>query len=119
MDELLDLALSRYRLHDLQANKDAAEKLWDAWERIKTLEPPGSDDKRASTTALLDLVAHEPSFRELLETEAIALRDIGNDYRIRHHETNRTSLDDPAQVDYFFERLWAMIRLVLRKSGRM
>ena len=55
---------------------------------------------------------------QLLNTEAQALTKIGNDYQIRHSEKRTQAVDDPYQIDYFFERLYALIRLLLRKSGR-
>lgn len=116
LDELLDSAITKHRLHDLHQRKDALEKLWDAWERMKTLEP---GDKKTSTEALLDKAASKPPFRPLIENEARTLTGVGNDYRIRHHETGKIELSDPHQVDYFFERMLSLIRLLLRKSGRM
>lgn len=115
LDELLESAITRYKLADAKAHRDAIEKLWDAWERLKTLEP---GNKKVSTKALLDRAATEETFRELLEAESGALTKMGNDFPIRHHETDRPELADSAQVDYFFERLYAMIRLLLKKSDR-
>jgi hypothetical protein len=116
LDELLDAAITKYKLADVRERNDALEKLWDAWERLKTLEP---GDKKASTAALLDKGASEPTFRLLIENEARTLTGVGNDFRIRHHETGKIELSDPHQVDYFFERMLSLIRLLLRKSGRM
>jgi len=116
LDELLDAAITKHSLHDLHERKDALEKLWDAWERLKTLEP---GDKKASSAALLDKAASEETFREILETEARTLTGVGNDFRIRHHETGKIELSDPHQVDYLFERMLALVRLLLKKSGRI
>jgi hypothetical protein len=116
LDELLDTAITKYKLHDVREQKDALEKIWDAWERLKTLE---TGDKKSGAKALLDKAASEPTFRSILEDESRILNNIGNGFRIRHHETGKIDLSDPHQVDYLFERMLSIIRLLLRKSGRM
>jgi hypothetical protein len=37
---------------------------------------------------------------------------------IRHTEVNKVAVEDSEHVDYLFHRLFALIRLILRKSGR-
>jgi len=116
LDTLLESARSKYLDPDVEVRKEALEKLWDAWERLKTIEP--GSDKKAQASALLDKAASEPIYRAVLETEARAATAIGNDFRIRHHETNKVELVDGEQVDYFFHRLFALVQLLLRKSSR-
>ena len=96
--------------------REALEKLWDAWERLKPVEP--AKDKKASVKALLDRVTTEAVFRERLETEAVQLTEIGNKFMIRHTETDKIPVVNSAQVDYLFHRMFAMIRLVLKATGR-
>lgn len=112
---LLETARSKYLDPDLVIRKDSLEKLWDAWERLKTLE---HTDKRTSISLLLDKSASEPTFRSLLEKEARDLTDTGNTFRIRHSETSKVPIDTTEQVDYLFHRMFAMIRLLLKKTGR-
>jgi hypothetical protein len=76
--------------------RESLEKLWDAWERLKTLEP--GKDKKASTTALLDKVSSEPMFRAYLEHEATRLTEIGNTFMIRHTESVLQNGDKPGGV---------------------
>ena len=95
---------------------DGLEKLWDAWERLKTIEDP--TDKKNSVTKLLDRAAAEPNFRQALEREAVALTEIGNKYMIRHSEIGKIQIQTIAQMDYFFHRLFALISLLLRATGR-
>jgi phage major head subunit gpT-like protein len=93
------------------ARKLALEKLWDAWERLKSLHDVGN--KRLSVAHLLDQAAAEPAFRALLENEAHALTEIGNSFQIRHFETNRAPIAEDAHVDYLFHRMWALLWLLL------
>jgi hypothetical protein len=118
LDRMLEAARKKFLAPDLNVRNDALEKLWDAWERIKTLEIPGKGNKQASAAQLLDKASSEPNFRKLLEEEARKLTEIGNTFRIRHTEAYNTPIERSEHVDFLFHRLFAMIRLVLRMSGR-
>lgn len=112
LDQLLESARTKFLDPNSAVRREALEKLWDAWERIKTLAP--APNKKASTKALLDGAAGEPEFRSLLESEARSLTDIGNKFHIRHSETGQVEIQSEDQVDYLFHRLFALIWLVLR-----
>ena len=115
LDNLLQLACERFRDPAPSARNDAIEKLWDGWERLKTL---AGGNKGESAQAMLDAVALPGSrFRELVETEARALTRIGNEFHIRHFETDKTPLL-PAEVDYLFHRLFALVNLILNARTR-
>jgi hypothetical protein len=92
------------------------EKLWDAWERLKTVEP--GKNKQAQVKALLDRAATESNCRDRLEKEARELTEIGNKFMIRHTETDKVPVNESTQVDYLFHRMFAIIRLLLVASGR-
>ena len=51
LDDLLEVAIDRFLLPKPDARQDAVEKLWDAFERLKTIEDP---DKKAGATRLID-----------------------------------------------------------------
>jgi hypothetical protein len=112
LDVLLESARAKFLDPDADVRREAIEKLWDAWERVKTLEP--GPDKRSSVKALIDRAADESAFREVLEQEARALTDVGNRFQIRHSETSQVPLRRNDHVDYLFHRLFALIWLVLR-----
>jgi hypothetical protein len=116
LDELLERARTRFLSRDPAVRKESLEALWDAWERLKSLE--GGRDKRESTARLLDRASGEPNFRGVLEDDARFLTDIGNNFMIRHTEINKTPIGDDEHVDFLFHRLFAVIRLLLRKSNR-
>jgi hypothetical protein len=114
-DRLLEEARSQFSSPRVQARKDALEKLWDAFERVKTLE--SGKDKREQVARLLDRSA-TGKFRVTLEAEALELTSIGNSYRIRHSETSQEPLAGSDQVDYLFHRMFSFLRLVLKTTGR-
>jgi hypothetical protein len=103
---------------DFDQRRDSLEKLWDAFERMKTLEPGA--DKRSQADALLNRAAgiSMPGIRILLGEEAKALTDIGNRFRIRHAESSQEIISTSEQIDYLFQRMYAFIRLVLKSTGR-
>jgi hypothetical protein len=111
LDELLRDACAKFRDPAPSVRKEALERLWDSWERLKTLA--NAPDKKRSVSRLLDGAAPEPTMREVLEAEARALTEIGNQFQIRHFERNKTPVGAPAHVDYLFHRLAALIRLLL------
>lgn len=115
-DRMLEAARVGITAPVFDSRKVGLEKLWDAFERLKTLEP--GSDKKASANALLDKVDAGPKYRELLGAEATALTNAGNSFGIRHFETNKELLQTPQQVDYLFFRMFAFIQLLLRASGR-
>ncbi|TNE61356.1 MAG: hypothetical protein EP341_00770 [Sphingomonadales bacterium] len=116
-DRLLEAARHRFLLPKLEDRRDALEKLWDAFERLKTLEPGAN--KRVQAEALLDRVAPPGSrFREALGREAAELTTIGNSFRIRHSETTQEALTSLDQIDYLFTRMFAFVRMILKGTGR-
>ena len=118
LDRMLETARRKFLDPDEGVRREALEKLWDAWERVKTVEC--GQDKRTQTTTLLNRAAgsDESKFRETLELEARALTTIGNSFQIRHTETSQETLQSSDHVDYLFHRLFSLIRLVLRTTGR-
>ena len=116
LDELLGAARQKFLHRSLDVRRESLEKLWDAWERLKTIEVAG--DKKASVKALLDRVSTEPVLRTKIDEEARELTEIGNTFMIRHTETRKIPVVESAQVDYFFHRMFAMVRLLLRATGR-
>lgn len=109
LDALITDACSKFRDPAPDARQEATRTLWDAWERLKTLD----GDKKASVPILLDGAASETQFRKLLEDEARALTQVGNQFQIRHAETTQIPLARIEHWDYLFHRLFALIYLLL------
>ena len=91
------------------------EKLWDAWERLKSLSDP--KDKKRSVELLLDRASAEPTLRGRIELEARQLTDIGNNFMIRHTEVTKPPITESIHVDYLFHRLFSFIRMLLQANG--
>ena len=116
LNRLLKLAREKFRDPDVKIRREAVEKLWDAWERLKTLEP--GPDKKKQIEVLLTRAIPQSEFRERVNQEAIALTNIGNDFAIRHTETNKIVISEPEFLDYLFHRLFALIQMLLRRTNR-
>jgi hypothetical protein len=119
LDELIFEACRAFRESAPSAARVSVEKLWDAWERLKTVRIPS--DKRASISAILDTAAGGSELRSVLEEEATALTRLGNTFRIRHSEVGKYELPMPEHYEYLFHRLYAVMHLLLhaeyRRSG--
>ena len=112
LDQLLSDACLKFKDPAPVARAEATEKLWDAWERLKSLDVSGN--KKISVARLLDRASkEEPIFRKQLETEALTLTAIGNTFQIRHFETNAVPVSTAEMSDYFFHRLYALIHFLL------
>lgn len=117
-DRMLDIMLDECRAKFSDRNplvrREALERLWDVWERLKSLADPR--DKKRSITIILDATATEPLLRARLEAEAQELNSIGNSHLIRHSEVSQVPVIDVDHIDYLFHRLFAMIQLMLKKK---
>ena len=114
LNRLLSTAQRKFLDPRPETRREALESLWDAWERLKTLD--GQGDKKAQARAMLDNAAgsSSPKFRDALDREATELTGIGNSLRIRHSETNQEMLTTSEHVDYLFYRLFSLIQLILK-----
>lgn len=92
------------------------ERLWDAFERLKTIDIPGGD-KKQSVQALLAHIG-DVGLRTVVEQEMTALTNIGNTFSIRHHETRTGQVPHEAE-DYLYTRMAALIILLLTHSDRL
>lgn len=112
---MLEESRRKFSDPDPLIRREALERLFDSWERLKTL---ADNDKAKSAKLILDKASPDPAFRKLLDEEAFELREIGNGYLLRHHERTQTPVIDTDHVDYLFHRLYALVDLVIRKNTR-
>ena len=65
LNRLLESARQKFARPDFHTRYDALKELWDAFERLKTLEPPRAD-KWLSSEALIARVSNDAKVREML-----------------------------------------------------
>lgn len=112
LNKMLEECRTKFLNPIIAIRREALERLWDSWERIKSLENPSN--KKNSVKIILDKAASESNFRLVLEEEARNLTDIGNSFHIRHSEIGKVPISDDHHVDYLFHRLFSLIQLLLK-----
>jgi hypothetical protein len=117
LDEMLEDAIAKFQDRDPKIRRESLEKIWDAFERLKTIEEPDKD-KRSSCSALLARAVPEASLREQIDKEMRSLTEIGNNFMIRHAEIDKTPITQMEVVDYLFQRMFGVIRLLLKGTRR-
>lgn len=114
LNKLVKLANTKFILPKVSDRIYALEKIWDAFERVKTYYI--EKNKKQSITELIQLVANgNIKFQELINTECNTLTKIGNEYQIRHFETDKVEITDNKHIDYLFYRMISLINLFLSK----
>lgn len=114
LDRLLAEACEKFESPDLAIQRESLERLWDAWERLKSML---HSDKAESTKKLLDEFVGEPQLRQKVESDARDLTWIGNNVMIRHMEVNKPQIAKTEHVDYLFLRLFALMSSILKARG--
>lgn len=92
----------------------AVEKLWDAFERLKTYYSPTLDKKKSINKIIRDMSSNKNPYNELFDKEFNELTMIGNNFRIRHHETTKTDIEDNRHYDYFYKRCLSLISVAIQ-----
>lgn len=111
--DLLKDAVVLYKTPNPTARQDSVEKIWDAFERLKTYYT-ALDKKKSSQKIVNDMANGNNDFIDLFDDEFKKLTEIGNRYRIRHHETNKIDITDDRHYDYFFNRCLSLIALAIK-----
>lgn len=108
LDILINQAKDRFFIP--KDKQIALEKLWDAFERIKTYF---NSNKKKSSSELVEIASNGFNF-EIIESEFKLLTRIGNQYKIRHHETDKIEVSKSKHIDYLFFRMLSLIDLCIK-----
>ena len=57
------------------------------------------------------------AFKDLFEKEFREITAIGNNFRIRHHETIKTDIEDDIHYAYLFKRCLSLIATAVKYLG--
>ena len=113
MKDLVDHSIFLFNKKGEGNKQLAVEKVWDAFERLKTYYTE-YDKSKSAERIVYDMSNGNESFITLFNEEFRKLTDIGNGFRIRHHETNKIDIIDINYYDYFFQRCISLIELALK-----
>jgi hypothetical protein len=112
LNELVKLAYDKFVLPKIEERIFALEKIWDAFERMKTYYI--EKNKKQSINDLIYLVSsNNTEFGTLVNEECNILTNIGNNYQIRHFETNKIELTNNKHIDYLFYRMVSTMHLFM------
>ncbi len=90
----------------------AVEKIWDAFERIKTYYPT-LDKKKSAEKIINDISYGNEHIKKMFDNEFKVLTDTGNSYRIRHHEINKIDISKELHYKYFYKRCLSLISVIV------
>lgn len=119
LDEYLNRAVEKYLSPELEARQDALEKLWDAFERLKTIEDGEGKKKQAEALITKATNCYGTTFCGEINEAFKTLTELGNNLYIRHSETNKEDLFDDKAREYLFMRMFSLIYFVLAKTERL
>lgn len=109
LNELLELSYSKFVLPRQESRIESLEKIWDAFERLKTYF---DENKRNSAQTLIQEVSTGNTlFMGKIDDEFKALTKIGNEFQIRHFERNKIQITSNLHIDYLFYRVSSLIHM--------
>lgn len=109
INELIIKSRNLYLTKDLDG---ALEKIWDAFERLKTIF--SEVDKKTSAKKLCDICSKSLDI-DSINNEFMALTNIGNNYQIRHFETNKKLMKDANSKIYLYFRMLSLIMFAVKQ----
>lgn len=113
LNELLQESTYNIIKPDMSSRINALEKLWDAFERLKTYY---SENKKTSIEQIIKELSNGNALLETdLNAECKSLTTIGNTYQIRHFEKDKQEIKSTEHIDYFYFRMFSFINLFTQK----
>ena len=111
LKSLIQQAGSFYKERNDASLQFAIEKLWDALERIKTLN---GAHKENFININFKNIGEDKNFKERIDKEYKELTEIGNKFQIRHFETDKIPILDRRILEYLYARCSALLNLTLK-----
>ena len=111
LNEYLKIANEKIYNNNIVERKTALDKLYYAFERIKSIKNP--NNKLDSIKLLINDIS-DNDLIEYLNKECHELTRIGNDYNIRHSETNKIPVNSHIMIELIFYRLYIIIDKLLK-----
>lgn len=109
INELIEESKLYMRSDDSNKKQIALEKIWDAFERLKTIYGE-NDNKKESVQKLIDNISHgTDSNKKMFNTEFNELTRIGNEYQIRHFEKVKQPIPSDDFREYLYFRVLSLI----------
>lgn len=111
LNELIEESMIYIRKTDEKEKQVGLEKIWDAFERVKT---HFSKDKKESISKILKEVSKDSdSLYDLLSKESSELTRIGNEFQIRHFERGKEAINSIEMKEYLYFRVLSFVSLCM------
>ena len=75
-------------------------------------------NKSASIEVLFNKAVPTEKLRDVANADGLSLTNVGNQFMIRHSEVGKVPIERSEDIDYLFHRLFALVLLLLRATGR-
>lgn len=62
----------------------------------------------------MDMSNNQQPFIDLFEKEFYELTSLGNNFRIQHHETTKTDIQDKRHYEYFYKRCLSLVSTAIQ-----
>ena len=111
-DKINEMVVKSRNLYLTKDLDGALEKIWDAFERIKSIYQ--NLDKKESAERVCRICATSLCFDDIDE-EFKKLTHIGNTYQIRHFETNKQPIEDINTKIYLYFRVLCLVIFVIKQ----
>lgn len=108
LSKIIQKARTLYLNREIQS---AVEKIWDALERTKTIL---NSDKKKGVYGICSICEANIAAR-YINDEFNTLTKIGNEYQIRHFETDKKEITDEEILSYLFFRAYSLIIFSINK----
>jgi hypothetical protein len=114
LNVLINNSIEKLKSVKFEERLIALQMIWDAFERMKTYYTELK--KKQSIEKLLELASEgNTDTREELNKEANELTRIGNEFEIRHSETDKKQIKPVEFIDFLFFRMLSFINLIVVK----
>lgn len=96
--------------------QNGLERIWDAFERLKTIYDSNNNKKIASEKILNKVSQGSKLNKEMLSKEFRELTKIGNSYQIRHFETDKEEIHSDEFKEYLYFRALSLISYCIKQA---
>ncbi|NGL83231.1 hypothetical protein [Streptococcus equi] len=119
VDNLIVDAKKKIKSSDRSTRLDGIEKIWDAFERVKTVYSDDITDKKTSANKLiLNTIKNQPVLFNLVSQTLMVefLTKAGNELRIRHHEIDKEIIKTDSQIDFLFQIMLSTLNYLINNQ---
>lgn len=116
INEIIEESKLYIRSSDPSKKQIALEKIWDAFERLKTVYSDEGNKKKRIEKLINDVSHKSEANKKMINDEFLELTRIGNDYQIRHFEKEKHEIPSDKFKEYLYFRVLSLISYCIQES---